>query len=88
VKRVQLQPVCSADATYFVHAYITADGLTTAGQIAAGNFQTSPTGPVSRVMTGTLIFDEASTRTINLRFVGLDLYSSNITVNLRVAGGE
>lgn len=87
---------CSADATYFVHAYITADGPTTAtyeinstaGQIAAGNFQTSPTGPVSPVMTGTVVFDQASTRTINLRFVGPYPYPSDITVNLRVVGGE
>jgi hypothetical protein len=61
--------VCTANATYFVHASITADGPTTAsyeisstaGQIAAGNFQPSPTGPVSPIMTGTLIFDQAST---------------------------
>jgi hypothetical protein len=87
---------CSADATYFVHAYITADGPTTAsyeinstaGQIAAGNFQTYPTGPVSPVVTGTLVFDQASTRTINLRFVGPYPYPSDITVNLRVNGGE
>ena len=87
---------CSVDATYFVHAYLTASGPTTAsyeinstaGQIAAGNFQTSPAGPVSPVVTGTLVFDQASTRTINLRFVGPYPYPSDITVNLRVAGGE
>jgi hypothetical protein len=88
--------VCSVDATYLVHAYLTANGPTTAsyeinstaGQIAAGNFQTSPTGPVSPVITGILVFDQASTRAINLRFVGPYPYPSDITVNLRVAGGE
>ena len=87
---------CSADATYFVHAYITSDGPTTAsyeinstaGQIAAGNFQTSPTGPVSPVVTGTLVFDQAGTQTINLRFVGPYPYPSDITINLRANGGE
>lgn len=87
---------CSADATYFVHAYITADGPTTAayqinstaGQIPAGNFQSSPTGPVSPVVTGTLAFDQAGTKTINLHFVGPYPYPSDITVNIRVNGGE
>lgn len=87
---------CTAHSTYFVHASITADGLTTAsyeinstaGQIAAGNFQTSPTGPVSPVVTGTLVFDQADTKAINLRFVGPYPYPDDITVNLRVNGGE
>jgi hypothetical protein len=87
---------CSEDATYFVHAYIAADGPTTttyeinstAGQIAAGNFQTSPTGPVSPVVTGTLVFEQADTKTIILRFVGPYPYPDDITVNLRVNGGE
>jgi len=88
--------VCSVDATYFVHAYITADGPTTAtyeinstaGQVAAGNFQTSPTGPVSPVVNGTVGFDQADSKTINLRFVGPYPYPDNITVTLRVNGGE
>jgi Ig-like domain-containing protein len=88
--------VCTANSTYFVHANITADGPTsatyeigsTAGQIAAGNFQTSPTGPISPVVTGTLIFDQADTQTIKVRFVGPYPYPSDITINLRVNGGE
>ena len=88
--------VCTADATYFVNASITADGPTTAayeinstaGQIAAGYFQPSPMGPVSPVVTGTLVFDQADTKTINLRFVGPYPYPDDITVNLRVNGGE
>ena len=87
---------CSADVTYFVHASIAADGPTTAsyeinstaGQIAAGYFQSSPMGPVSPVVTGTLVFDQAGTKTIDLRFVGPYPYPSDITVNLRVNGGE
>jgi hypothetical protein len=88
--------VCTADATYFVYASIIADGPTTAsyeinstaGQIAAGNFQTSPTGPVLSVVTGTLGFDQADTKTINLRFIGPYPYPDDITVNLRVNGGD
>lgn len=88
--------VCTADATYFVYAAITADGPATAnyeinsttGQIPAGYFQTSPTGPVSVVVTGTLPFDRADTKTIALRFAGPYPYPDDITVNLRVNGGE
>ena len=88
--------VCTADSTYFVHASITADGATTAtyeigstaGQIPAGYFQSSPMGPVSITVTGTLAFDQAGTKTIDQRFVGPYPYPSDITVNLRVNGGE
>ncbi len=88
--------LCSVDATYFVHARITADGPTTAayeinstaGQVAAGDFQTSPTDPVSPVVTGTVEFDQAESKAINLRFIGPYPYPDNITVNLRVNGGE
>ena len=88
--------VCTPDSTYLVHAYITADGPTTAsyeigstaGQIPAGNFQISPTGPVSPVVNGTLAFDQAATQTINLRFVGPYPYPGDITVNIRVNGGD
>jgi hypothetical protein len=87
--------MCTANSTYFVNAYMTADGPTTAtyeinstaGQIAAGNFQTSPTGPVSPVVTGTLVFDQADTKTMGWRFVGPYPYPDDITVNLRVNGG-
>jgi len=88
--------VCTANSTYFVHANITADGATTAtyeigstaGQIPAGNFQSSPTGPVAPNVTGAIEFDQAGTKTINLRFVGPYPYPDDITVNLRVNGGE
>jgi len=88
--------VCTANSTYFVHASISADGATTAayeigstaGQIPAGYFQTSPTGPVSLYMTGTLTFDQAGTKTMDYRFVGPYPYPDDITVNLRVNGGE
>ncbi|HLO18270.1 MAG TPA: NBR1-Ig-like domain-containing protein, partial [Anaerolineales bacterium] len=88
--------VCTASATYFVHASITADGATTAtyevgstaGQIPAGYFYTSPTGPVSLYATGVVVFDQAGAKTIDLRFVGPYPYPDDITVNLRVNGGE
>ena len=88
--------VCTADATYFVRAYITADGPTTAsyeigstaGQIPAGNFTDGYLTPVSPVEYGTGIFDQAGTKTISYRFVGPYLYPDDITVNLRVNGGE
>jgi hypothetical protein len=87
---------CTADSTYFVQASITADGPTsayyeigsTAGQIAAGNFQTSPDSGLSPFITGTLTFDRADTQRIALRFVGPYPYPDDITVNLRVNGGE
>jgi len=88
--------VCTAEATYFVYASITADGPatanyeinSTAGQIAAGYFQTSPTGPVSPFVTGSLVFNQADTKTIVLRFAGPYPYPEDITVNLQVNGGQ
>ena len=88
--------VCTADSTYFVTAHITADGATTvsyeigstAGQIAAGYFQPSPMGPVSPVVTGALVFSQADTQTIALRFVGPYPYPDDISVYVRVNGGE
>ncbi len=88
--------VCSADATYFVHAYITADGPTTAsyeiqssaGQISAGNFTVGYLTPVYPVDYGNVVFDGAGTKTINLRFVGPYPYPDNITVMVRVNGGD
>jgi len=88
--------VCGNNASYFVHAYISADGPTTAayeinstaGQISAGYFQSSPDGPVLPVVTGTLVFDQADTKSINLRFIGPYPYPGDITVNLRVNNGE
>ena len=84
---------CTADSTYFVHASITADGPTTAtyeigstaGQIPAGNFQDNGLTPY---VSGTVVFDQADTQTINLRFVGPYPYPDDITVKLRVNGGE
>ena len=85
---------CSAGSTYFVHAYVTTDGPTTAsyeigstaGQIPAGYFEDN--GELSYYVTGTLVFDQAGMKTINLRFVGPYPHPDDITVNLRVNGGE
>ena len=88
--------VCTADSTYFVHAYITADGPTTAnyeiestaGQIPAGNFTDGYLTPVSPVEYGTVVFNQADTKTINYRFVGPYPYPNDITILLRVNGSE
>ncbi len=89
-------PVCTANATYFVHASITTDGPATAfyeissiaGQIAAGNFEDVNNQTRSPTVTGRMIFTQADTKTINLRFVGPYPYPGDITVVLRVNGGE
>ena len=89
-------PACTSNSTYFVHAYITTDGPaaayyeigSTAGQIPAGNFLELNSNEPSPYVTGTLVFDQAGTRTINLRFVGPYPYPGNITIMLRVNGGE
>jgi hypothetical protein len=88
--------VCTVNSTYFVHTHITADGPTTAtyeinstaGQIAAGNFQNFVTNELSPVVTGTLVFDQADTKILSWRFVGPYPYPDNISVNLRVNGGQ
>jgi hypothetical protein len=85
---------CTSNSTYFVHAYITTDGPatasyeigSTAGQISAGYFEDG--NGLSEYVTGTLSFTEADTKTINLRFVGPYTYPDDITVNLRLNGGE
>jgi hypothetical protein len=87
---------CTADSTYFVTASITADGPatasyeigSTAGQIPAGYFQQSLLGPVSYAVTGTLAFTQPDTKIISLGFVGPYPYPDDITVSLRVNGGE
>ena len=87
--------VCTADSTYFVHVSISADGATTAayevgstaGQIPAGYFLDANNNS-SPYVTGTLTFDQAGTKTLNYRFVGPYPYPNDITVNLRVNGGE
>lgn len=86
---------CTANATYLVHASMTADGPatasyeigSTAGQIAAGNFQDSY-GGLSPTVSGTLVFTQAATKMIHLRFVGPYPYPDNITLFLRVNDGE
>ena len=88
--------VCTTNSTYLVHTYITADGPTTAsyeigstaGQIPAGNFTDGYLTPVSPVEYGTVVFDQAGTKTISYRFVGPYPYPDDISVNLRVNGGE
>ncbi len=88
--------LCTANATYLVHAHITADGPTTAsyeiessaGQISAGNFTIGYTTPVFPVDYGNVVFDDAATKTIDLRFVGPYPYPDNITVMVRVNGGD
>lgn len=88
--------VCTADSTYLVHAYITADGPTTAsyeigssaGQIPAGNFTLGYTTPVYPADYGNVQFDQAGTQTISLRFVGPYPHPDDITVMLRVNGGD
>jgi hypothetical protein len=87
---------CTPDSTYFVTASITADGPatasyeigSTAGQIPAGYFQPSPMGPISYQVTGTLEFTRADTKLIALHFVGPYPHPDDITVFLRVNGGE
>jgi hypothetical protein len=44
--------------------------------------------PVSTVMTGTLVFNQADRKTISVRFVSPYPYADDITVNLRVNDGE
>ncbi|HEX6033446.1 MAG TPA: NBR1-Ig-like domain-containing protein, partial [Anaerolineales bacterium] len=85
-------PACTADSTYFVHASITTNGPTTvtyeidstAGQTTAGYFQSSTGSEPSLSIPGTLVFDQADTKTINLRFVGPYPYPDNITMLLWV----
>jgi Ig-like domain from next to BRCA1 gene len=88
--------VCAANSTYFVHAHMTTDGPTTvsyeidssAGQIPAGYFQNSVTNELSTFVTGTLVFDQADTKTISFRFVGPYPLPDDITVLLWVNRGE
>ncbi len=85
---------CEAASTYFVHAKISTDGPatvsyeigSTAGQISAGYFDDN--GDLSPYVRGTLKFGQADTKTINLRFEGPYPYPDDISVNLRVNGGE
>ncbi len=89
-------PVCMAKSTYLVHARLTADGPTTAayeidssaGQIAAGYFWTSDDAEPAISLTGSLAFEQAGTKAVNLRFVGPYPYPGDITVLLWVNHGE
>ncbi len=85
---------CTANSTYFVHAYISTDGPTSvsyeigssAGQISAGYFEQS--GEKMPYVEGLLQFDKADKQAVNLRFVGPYPYPNNISIMLRVNGGE
>jgi hypothetical protein len=85
---------CKAASTYFVHAYISTDGPATvsyeigssAGQISAGYFEDG--GGLSDYVTSKLHFTAADSKTISLRFVGPYPHPDDITVNLRVNGGQ
>jgi hypothetical protein len=87
---------CTPDSTYFVYVHVTADGPTTAtyeigstsGQVAAGYFQTAYGEPLVPYVTGSLVFDRADTKNFALHFVGPYPYPDDITVNLRVNGGQ
>jgi predicted small secreted protein len=85
---------CTPESTYFVHASITTDGLasvsyeigSSAGQISAGYFDQN--GAQSPYITSMLEFEQAGTKTIDLRFVGPYPYPDNISVLLRVNAGQ
>ena len=90
---------CSANATYFVTATITADGVVAAsyevfsasagGQIpTGGNFQDLTDNGLSESVAAGLIFDKAETKTLTWRLTGPYSYPNDITVNLRVNDGE
>jgi hypothetical protein len=87
---------CTAAATYFVRAYITSNGPATAsyeiessaGQIPAGYFQVGSSTALNPVDYGNVVFDQAGTQTVYLRFVGPYPYPDDITVMLRVNGGD
>ncbi len=86
--------ICSADATYFVHAYISTDGPgyvsyeigSTAGQISAGYFEVN--GDKAPYVEGLLHFAKADNQKIDFRFVGPFPYPDDISVNLRVNGED
>ncbi|HLO17333.1 MAG TPA: NBR1-Ig-like domain-containing protein [Anaerolineales bacterium] len=88
--------VCTADSTYFVNTYITADGATTvsyeigstAGQILAGYFQDGYNTELIPIVYGNLVFAQADTQALHYRFVGPYPYPDDISVYIRVNGGE
>ncbi|MGE5123150.1 MAG: hypothetical protein ACM3H7_01420, partial [Acidobacteriaceae bacterium] len=84
------------NSTYFVHETITTDGhsapaneiSSTARQNTAGYSEDPDTHSLSSVVSGKLAFDQAGTKAIHLRFVGPYPYPDDISVVLRVNGGE
>lgn len=91
--------VCGASATYLVTATITADGVAAAsyevsssssgGQIpTGGNFQDLTNNGLSQSVSAGLTFDKAETKTLTWRLTGPYAYPNDITVKLRVDGGE
>ncbi len=85
---------CTPDASYFVHASITTDGPATvsyeigssAGQIPAGYLDAE--GVKSAYVTGSLTFEQAGGKALNYQFVGPYPYPENISVMMRVNGGD
>ena len=91
--------ICQNTTTYLVTAMITADGVTAAnfevsaassgGQIpAGGNFQDLTNNGLSQSITSALAFDKAQEKTITWRLIGPYSYPNDITVKMRVNGGE
>jgi hypothetical protein len=90
---------CGADATYFVTATITADGIVAAsyvvssysagGQIpTGGNFQDLTNNGFSESVSAGLTFEKAETKTLTWRLTGPYSYPNDINVRLRVNDGE
>jgi Ig-like domain from next to BRCA1 gene len=90
---------CGADATYFVTATITADGIVAAsyevssysagGQIpTGGNFQDLTNNGLSESVSAGLTFEKAETKTLTWRLTGPYSYPNDINVRLRVNDGE
>ncbi len=85
---------CTATSTYFVHGYISTDGPATvryeigssAGQISAGSFELN--GTPAPYVEGLLQFEKAEDKRIDLHFIGPYPYPDDISVMLRVNGGD
>ncbi len=94
---------CTPDATYLVHARVSANGPlsslyeidSTAGQVSAGYFVDGSAGAKLSTVEGTVKFDASLFAadgtheiTLPLRFVGPYPYPDNIQVNFWVDGGQ
>ncbi len=94
---------CTPNATYLVHAYVSASGPlsalyevdSTAGQISAGYFIDPDSNALRNTVEGTVKFDASlfaadgvQTITLPFRFVGPYPYPDDITVNFWVDGGK